>query len=226
MNPAGTVLEHYHYNAFGEESDSPADIQNPWRYAGKRTDPETGLVYFGKRYYSPTLGRWITADPLSSADGPNLYIYTHNNPHRYYDPQGFFSLPSFSFKQNGNSFLNNGPPSVAYFDSYEKLQPWYPESCCLTLGKPDVQDVGIIFANGIDCTIQDTFQNMEYISKLSGGYNVEAVYNATHHWSMDTVESILNLNYIATPPVRHLHHRWDSFFDRSSKDAICFNNPP
>ena len=35
----------------------------PYAYAGKRYDPELKLLYFGKRYYDPTLRRWLTPDP-------------------------------------------------------------------------------------------------------------------------------------------------------------------
>jgi hypothetical protein len=37
-------------------------------------------VYFGRRYYAPNIGRWITPDPIGFNDGPNLYAYVHNNP--------------------------------------------------------------------------------------------------------------------------------------------------
>ncbi|NGX62298.1 MAG: hypothetical protein K940chlam9_01795, partial [Chlamydiae bacterium] len=44
--------ETYRYNAFGEELTS--SVTSPWRFASKRLDPETGYLYFGRRYYSPT----------------------------------------------------------------------------------------------------------------------------------------------------------------------------
>jgi len=34
------------------------------------------------------MGRWLTPDPLGFADGPNLYAYVHNNPYKYFDPDG------------------------------------------------------------------------------------------------------------------------------------------
>lgn len=48
-------------------------LDNPWKYSSKRLDAETGLLYFGRRYYAPDIGRWITPDPAGLADGPNLY---------------------------------------------------------------------------------------------------------------------------------------------------------
>jgi RHS repeat-associated protein len=60
----------------------------PYAYRGKRYDTETGLIYFGKRYYDPQWHRWLTPDPLGSIDHENLYQYVYNNPVRYSDPTG------------------------------------------------------------------------------------------------------------------------------------------
>ncbi len=55
--------------------------------------PETGWVYFGRRYYNPVTGRWTTSDPLGFTDGPNLYAYVHNNPLTHFDLYGLFAEP-------------------------------------------------------------------------------------------------------------------------------------
>ena len=68
----------YRYSAFGEQL-TPNTL-SPWRFSSKRHDAETGFVYFGRRYYSPPLGRWITTDPQGFKDGPNLYAYLKNSP--------------------------------------------------------------------------------------------------------------------------------------------------
>lgn len=91
------IVESYSYSAFGEETiyDSNFTIvkksilENPWRYAEKRIDHETGLVFFGTRYYNPEIGRWISPDPTGIFDGPNLYAFLHNNPINHFD---FFGL--------------------------------------------------------------------------------------------------------------------------------------
>ena len=60
----------------------------PYAYVGKRYDGSSGFVYFGKRFYDPNLGRWLTTDPLGAVDHSNLYQYVFNNPYRYQDPNG------------------------------------------------------------------------------------------------------------------------------------------
>ncbi len=64
----------------------------PYAYAGKRYNSESGLVYFGKRYYHPVLGRWLTPDPIGPLDHSNLYQYVFNNPFRYRDPTAQFAF--------------------------------------------------------------------------------------------------------------------------------------
>ena len=75
----GSFVEACRYSAFGEEATDDAKI-SPWRFASKRFDPETGFYFFGRRYYSPKLGRFLTPDPVGFADSPNLYAYVRNNP--------------------------------------------------------------------------------------------------------------------------------------------------
>ncbi len=89
----GQPVETCCYTAFGEEqvldpSGQPAEPCNPWRYASKRFDDETGLVYFGNRYYDPVIGRWTVPDPIGFDGGMNLYAYVLNNPLILFDLYG------------------------------------------------------------------------------------------------------------------------------------------
>ena len=45
---------------------------NPFRFSTKYLDTESGLIYYGFRYYSPSLGRFLNRDPLGEEGGPNL----------------------------------------------------------------------------------------------------------------------------------------------------------
>ncbi|MEN3539328.1 SpvB/TcaC N-terminal domain-containing protein [Microbispora sp. ZYX-F-249] len=69
---------------YGETSLGAGDT---YRYAGKEFDEETGLYYFGARYYCPRLGRWISADPLAlvTPDASNPYLYVRANPIKFTD---------------------------------------------------------------------------------------------------------------------------------------------
>jgi RHS repeat-associated protein len=93
----GRVLERHDYLPFGEEW-SPAPPRSETLsqgYTGKERDLETGLDYFGARYYGARLARFTTVDPVldqkTAVLDPqrwNRYAYGRNNPYRYVDPDG------------------------------------------------------------------------------------------------------------------------------------------
>ncbi|MCX6854118.1 MAG: hypothetical protein NTV80_04340, partial [Verrucomicrobia bacterium] len=84
----------YHYDAFGQESANTLrsnDVNGrefPFRFSGKYHDAETGLAYYGYRYYNPELGRWISRDPIEESGGVNLYGFCYNDPVNNYDNDG------------------------------------------------------------------------------------------------------------------------------------------
>lgn len=98
VSAQGKPVECYRYTAFGEDVIYNAEGQiadkslNPWRFSSKRVDPDTGLIHFGHREYDAGAGRWLTEDPLGSADGPNRHAFVRNNPLSFVDPHGLFSL--------------------------------------------------------------------------------------------------------------------------------------
>ncbi|THC93969.1 hypothetical protein EYZ11_006546 [Aspergillus tanneri] len=59
-----------------------------YRFASYQRDGESGLYLCGARYYAPWLGRWTSADPLGTVDGPNLYAYVQNDPVALVDHRG------------------------------------------------------------------------------------------------------------------------------------------
>lgn len=75
----------YSYDAFGNEKTETAGTNN-FRYSGEYYDEETGFIYLRNRYYDPSIGRFISEDPIR--DGYNWYVYCGNNPVNYIDPLG------------------------------------------------------------------------------------------------------------------------------------------
>ncbi|KAM3416066.1 hypothetical protein BST61_g9551 [Cercospora zeina] len=90
LDEKGENISYEEFSAFGSTtySRSTKDAPKPFRYATKRRDKETGLAYFGGRYYVPWLCRWMSADPSGLVDGTNTYIYCGANPTNYTDPDG------------------------------------------------------------------------------------------------------------------------------------------
>ena len=63
-------------------------------YTGQTWLPEIGLNYYKNRVYSPTLGRFLQADPIGYADGVNLYGYVGGDPINATDPSGLATIVS------------------------------------------------------------------------------------------------------------------------------------
>lgn len=78
-NPSAEKLNSYISDAFGNIISSTGATPNNRQFLTKEQD-KTGLIYFGKRYYDPKIGRFITPDPMGMIDGPNLYLYCNNDP--------------------------------------------------------------------------------------------------------------------------------------------------
>jgi RHS repeat-associated protein len=90
----GLESERRDYLPFGEAS-VPSPLSQPRAFAGKERDLETGLDYFGARYYQANLGRFSTLDPAQTleenVEDPqrwNEYAYGRNNPLRFVDVDG------------------------------------------------------------------------------------------------------------------------------------------
>ena len=87
----GNVVATYTYDAFGKQIASSGPMADAFshRYSTKYFDPETGLYYYGYRFYSPDLMRWITMDPIGEEGGENLYTICKNNLLSDYDSDGY-----------------------------------------------------------------------------------------------------------------------------------------
>jgi RHS repeat-associated protein len=95
---SGAVVERYAYDPYGQvtvldadwstDADNASDVANEVLYAGYRFDPETGLFHVRNRYYSTSLGRFISRDPLGYVDGMSVYEYVGSGPVSYVDSEG------------------------------------------------------------------------------------------------------------------------------------------
>jgi RHS repeat-associated protein len=66
--------------------------RTPFKFNGKELDEETGLYYYGARYYDPKISIWLSVDPLAeSFPNWNPYNYTMQNPINLVDPTGMSS---------------------------------------------------------------------------------------------------------------------------------------
>ena len=85
------VMQHIEYVPFGEVfiEERNNTWNTPYLFNAKEFDEETGMYYYGARYYEPKLSLWISVDP-SAEEKPwlTIYCYTRNNPIILVDPDG------------------------------------------------------------------------------------------------------------------------------------------
>jgi RHS repeat-associated protein len=93
---SGVVSKTYAYDSFGKLTASTGTVTNPYQYAGREFDPETGIFYYRARYFDPLTGRFLSEDPLLEGN-TSLYAYANNDPVRFFDPWG---LMSWDYKVN------------------------------------------------------------------------------------------------------------------------------
>ena len=90
-NLDGEVVQHIEYVPFGEVFvEERNDIWNtPYLFNAKEFDEETGLYYYGARYYDPRLSLWLSIDPKEEKySNVSTYCYVISNPLKYTDPTG------------------------------------------------------------------------------------------------------------------------------------------
>jgi RHS repeat-associated protein len=94
VSQEGAIIESYQIDPFGKQVASSLP-KNPWRFSGKRSVEQSlnGLVFFGLRFYDPTLGRWLTPDPNGFTEGANLYLFVLNSPLNRLDLFGLTADP-------------------------------------------------------------------------------------------------------------------------------------
>ena len=137
-NREGNFIQHYGYTAFGNEryKNNAQAFSVTNRYTGQQIDEDTGLYFYGSRYYDPQLGRFIQADTIvpsaNTSQALNRYTYVNNNPLKFTDPLGHswlsktwkkftHSLGKIFGKQFGNVLIAIGNLIGGVFNPYGLL---------------------------------------------------------------------------------------------------------
>ncbi|MES2198700.1 MAG: RHS repeat-associated core domain-containing protein [Chlamydiota bacterium] len=197
---------------------------------GRWTSPDpSGFVDGANRY------AYLHNNPLNYFDRFGLASESRNDFEGYFygDVENHcFCATHRTCKRGGDIRSSNAPPpKVSYNDRFESKHTisygrekatYYEPSKIFDLSDLETIDspnIGIGWINGINNTYAESRESALYLSKLSQGYNIHAVYNATHGASADVKEAKQGLKHIATTPVRLLHKLWNDFFDNSSEEA-------
>lgn len=135
----GQPLRTRAFKPYGEEISDQATIDNPdnhYKFTGKERDIESGLDYFGARYYNSTNGRFMSPDwsdkpqavPYSSLGNPqslNLYGYVGNNPMNSIDSDGHLDGPNSAvdktYGDDGSDAFFNDPSRSSAGDAPQQM---------------------------------------------------------------------------------------------------------
>jgi RHS repeat-associated protein len=116
------IVNSYAYDPFGQILGQQETIPQPFKYVGQygvMAEPN-GLYYMRARYYDPSVGRFISEDPLGFGGGDvNLFAYTRNNPANRIDPLGLSDVGITSYE--GRQFYWMQPRGLWYSPETDQL---------------------------------------------------------------------------------------------------------
>ena len=91
-----TALDGMRYKPYGEDRDTGSSLNTDRKFTGQTEDETAGLYWYASRAYDPAIGRFVSPDPIVPAPGNpqslNRYSYVYNNPLKYTDPTGHYSV--------------------------------------------------------------------------------------------------------------------------------------
>lgn len=98
-----------------EQHSLTEDYETPYKFNGKELDTETGLYYYGARYYDPRISIWLSTDPLMEMyPNVNPYAYCLQNPINFTDPTGM-SVDGDYYNKKGKHIGNdNKKDNIVY----------------------------------------------------------------------------------------------------------------
>ncbi len=109
LDNTGAVTAHFEYDPFGRAVvDTDSSGQFRYRFSTKPGDSETGLYYYGYRYYDPETGRWPSRDPIEESGGVNLYGFLGNYTVSKWDYLGWEYSSSGNYTESQTSNESGG----------------------------------------------------------------------------------------------------------------------
>lgn len=133
-NDAGNAITINSYDEYGIPG---ANNQGRFQYTGQAWLPELGMYDYKARMYSPTLGRFMQADPIGYGDGINWYNYVGGDPINSTDPSG---LSTFCYQVFVP--VSPGPGYPGSKDSVTVTAPGYYKTECKYVPDPSPQNPG------------------------------------------------------------------------------------
>jgi len=90
VSPSQQLVAKYEYDPFGKTILSSGTLAsgNAYQFSSKELHANSGTYYYGRRFYHPSLGRWLNQDPTGLRGGRNAHVFVMNQPTDIYDAHG------------------------------------------------------------------------------------------------------------------------------------------
>ena len=194
----GTITQHVQYIPYGEvfiEQQNDAEWSSPFRFTGKELDEETGLYYFGARYFDPKYVFWLSTDPLERRyPHVNTYGYTIGNPVHFIDNEG--KEPIFNIK---GDFLGTSS------EGYTGLVLIYSGNEKINFSDFTKDELLNSYRNDMD-----SYDLLAEISPSLGGLSNEAKSNIWTHIASQFEGSSVYDDYFSLSSIRYSHIGFES----------------
>ena len=167
-NLDGEVAQHIEYVPFGEVfiEERNNTWNTPYLFNAKEFDEETGMYYYGARYYEPRLSLWMSTDPAQEKySNISTYCYVSNNPIKYIDIVGLEIGSPWRYIAPvipKNKFIGWG--NSPFYQNFIKKNGIAPQ--CADYAREQLRVVGVLVGGGSEPT------NMYVYSEKKGANKV------------------------------------------------------
>jgi RHS repeat-associated protein len=215
LDPNNVILANYEYDPYGNVTAQagPQATTNHVRFSTKYWDDETGLGYWGYRYYSPTMGRWNSRDPVGIEGSINVYGYAGNEPLAVLDPVGLWATGDHhSLTQNAYWKAVDEVPAL------RRSEPCAETVLDALIKANDEQDLGRNFEQNFRHFLRDIDQDrddairrfLDYIASEKSNFRDDLGGGVDRHHCQDALTAL-----------GHLTHTWQDYYAHS----IVVNGP-
>ena len=115
MSTNGLIVAWYQYDPYGRTlaQSGPLADANCYRFSSKAWHEKSGLYYYGYRFYTPDLQRWVNRDPIGEIGGINLFAFIGNDPLGQVDMLGLYRRSGADFQEKAGCVLDCGRRKAA-----------------------------------------------------------------------------------------------------------------
>lgn len=184
LDQNAAIISYEEYHPFGTTSYRSGRTETEvslkrYKYVGKERDEESGLYYYGARYYTAWLGRFVSVDPLAGERSwVNPYNYVQNNPINRIDPTG--ALDDHYFDEETGEYLGNDGAKTNNIRTIS-LKDWNSIDHNSPNKMKLLQCEGLLISeSSITGETYAKIGNYFYSNRSNGlGFNIEELYNSS-----------------------------------------------